>query len=99
MSDTPRTDAEISVHDEAAVWVEKSTGYLLLIDLARTFERENAELCQQLDRYIRRSESGESLGDALDMAEELESLRKQLEQAEALLIKFTHAHRRARVCA
>lgn len=46
-------------------------------------ERDNAELLQQLDRYTRLSESGESLGDALDMAEELESLRKQLEQAEA----------------
>ena len=44
---------------------------------------EIAELRQQLDRYTRISESGESLGDALDMAEELESLRKQLEQAEA----------------
>lgn len=68
-----------------------------LLNKARQLERENEELRKQLDRYTRRSESGESLGDALDMAEELEQARrtaeywkaehlagnKQLEQAEA----------------
>ena len=53
-------------------------------------DRENAELKQKLDRYTRMSESGETLGDHLDLVEshtELErenaELRKQLEQAKA----------------
>ena len=61
-------------------------------------ERDNAELKQKLDRYTRMSESGETLGDHLDLVEshtEIErenaELRKQLEQAE----KDNNLYRRA----
>ena len=62
-----------------------------VVDLINDLRRENAELRKQLDRYTRIKESGkilDSFGDALDMVEELESLRKQLEQAEARCMKF-----------
>lgn len=62
----------------------------LAADEIARLERENAELKQKLDRYTRMSESGETLGDHLDLVEshtELErenaELRKQLEQAKA----------------
>lgn len=45
-------------------------------------QAENERLRTKLDRYERRSESGENLADAIDLAEDNEKLRQQLATAQ-----------------
>ena len=62
-------DLAISQHEE----IERLRADSIRISLC--YQAEIERLRTQLDKYTRRSESGESLGDAIDMAEEIESLR------------------------
>lgn len=54
-------------------------------------EAEIAELREKLDRYTRRSESGESLEDYFDLVGELEKERAKVVRLREALLPFSHA--------
>ncbi len=54
MSDTPRTDDLVSLHDEAAAWVERTAGYNSLLEHARQLERELEHALKAQDVLVAR---------------------------------------------
>lgn len=83
MSNTPRTDEEAKdgwSGDACAV------GYEFAQSLEREINAQHEEierLRAQLDKYTRCSESGESLGDTIDMAEEIDRLKQESKEWKA----------------
>ena len=73
MSDTPRTD-------EALSYNKGYPNYQLeqVENVSRDLERELNSALEKLDRYTRRSESGESIGDLYDMADRLAEAQAEI---------------------
>jgi len=85
---TPRTDAQVSVHDEASPLVERTAGYNDLLEHARQLERELAEA--RLSSALHENAASQLADMAMDSAPSAGGISLEAETLAAWLKSWWH---------